>query len=218
MFIELVDSLRCIRPHEPTWLVAASQQSEGRHILRGVLGCPVCHAEYPIINGVADFGAGARLGAVQPTGPAHAAADSEESRALRAAALLDLQTPGGFVVLAGEWSAGARQLLALVDGVHILALNPSHPIPGGAGVSVILATGDIPLRRGVCRGLALDGVHGGASYVGAATEALRPGGRLVAPAGIEVPVGITELARDDTLWVGTRHVAQTGFVPLTRAR
>ena len=52
MFVELVDLLRCPRPHEDTWLVAAAEAMSGRHIVRGTLGCPVCEAEYPIRDGV----------------------------------------------------------------------------------------------------------------------------------------------------------------------
>ena len=55
MFVELVDALRCVRPHEDAWLVAATRRTEHRHILDGVLGCPVCRTEYPVRDGVADF-------------------------------------------------------------------------------------------------------------------------------------------------------------------
>ena len=59
MFVELIESLRCPRhlegaadaPH----LVASTTRSEARHIIDGVLGCPTCNAEFPIVNGVARF-------------------------------------------------------------------------------------------------------------------------------------------------------------------
>jgi len=45
MFSELVDVLRCPRPHEESWLVLAAHRLDGRDIMAGVLGCPVCHAD-----------------------------------------------------------------------------------------------------------------------------------------------------------------------------
>ena len=55
MFIELVDALRCPRPHEESWLVLAASRLEARHVLEGTLGCPVCHAQYPIRDGIVDL-------------------------------------------------------------------------------------------------------------------------------------------------------------------
>ena len=50
MHSEMVDTLRCLSVHEESWLVAAADETEGRHIMRGLLGCPVCHARYPIAH------------------------------------------------------------------------------------------------------------------------------------------------------------------------
>src|SRR3954462_15554710 len=55
MFVEIVDALRCPRAHEESWLVLAAQRTEDRHVLEGTLGCPVCHATYPIHGGIAEF-------------------------------------------------------------------------------------------------------------------------------------------------------------------
>ena len=55
MFLELVDSLRCVRTHEDSWLIARADELVDRHIVQGELGCPVCEARYPIRDGVADF-------------------------------------------------------------------------------------------------------------------------------------------------------------------
>ena len=82
MYIPLVDILRCPRPHDETWLVASIVRAEARDIIDGVLGCPICSAEYPIRDGAVDFGgAGA---------PAPYIAPGEES-AVRIAAALDLE-------------------------------------------------------------------------------------------------------------------------------
>ena len=55
MFLELVDSLRCVRAHEDSWLVARADELVARHIVRGALGCPICEARYAVRNGIADF-------------------------------------------------------------------------------------------------------------------------------------------------------------------
>jgi hypothetical protein len=56
MHIDLVDSLRCIAKHEDSWLVAGIEQMSGRHIVEGLLGCPICRAEYVVLDAVAYFG------------------------------------------------------------------------------------------------------------------------------------------------------------------
>ncbi|MEJ7810058.1 MAG: hypothetical protein WKG32_06510 [Gemmatimonadaceae bacterium] len=205
MFIELVDSLRCVRPHELTWLVAVAERTEGRDIVRGTLGCPACQAEYLIVRGVVDFASGAS----GDGSPGEAAPDPDAAGAaelaLHAAAFLDLVSPGGFVVLAGDWARAAPALAATVDGVHVLGLNPTLALESGEGVSVARATGTIPVRPGACRGIALDDDDGEAGYVEAAVAALRPGGRLIAPASCAVPPGIAMLARDERYWVGERE-------------
>jgi len=44
VFVELIEALRCPRPHEDAHLVASATRTEARHIVDGVLGCPVCGA------------------------------------------------------------------------------------------------------------------------------------------------------------------------------
>src|SRR5512140_104168 len=97
MLIPLVDALRCIRPHEDTWLVASIDRAEDRDIIEGTLGCPSCLAEYPIHDGVVHFDAVARPAYRAPT----------EDDALRLAAALDLVDPRTTAVLHGSWGAYA---------------------------------------------------------------------------------------------------------------
>ena len=40
-------------PHEASWLVVSFARRDGRFIVEGTLGCPVCHRQYPIRDGVA---------------------------------------------------------------------------------------------------------------------------------------------------------------------
>lgn len=213
MFIELVDSLRCVRPHELTWLVASATRMEARDIVVGELGCHACGAEYPIVDGIADFTLG--QGSVHPTSEvASASAFSGEEVAMRAAALLDLVEPGGFAVLAGAWGACAPLLADLTPRVHLLVLDPPPGVESGGGISLARVHDAIPIRPLACRGIALDGAHIAPHLVATAVDALRPGGRLLAPGPLAVPAGITELARDARHWVGEKEAP----APIVRIR
>jgi len=214
VFIEFVDALRCLRPHESMWLVAAPDRMVGRHIVSGTLGCPVCRAEYPVVDGVAYFGA-------EPGEPAAARADSSPPAnpelVLRAAALLGLADGGGTAVLGGTWSAAATGLLDLA-AVHYLLLDPPYPARAGDGMSVIRTAGALPLAAACVRGVALDEATAGAPVPESAVRALRPGGRLVAPAGAPLPPGVRELARDPRHWVAEREAPPSPPVRLGLAR
>jgi hypothetical protein len=214
MFIELVDALRCVRPHEDSWLVGAFERVEERDVREGRLGCPVCRAEYPIRDGIAHFEAGAP----RPTPRAVAGPDVAGNAAMRVAALLALEDPGGLVVLAGEWGRQAEPLLALADQIRILLVNPAVRASSGGGISIVTTDDALPLAAGAARGIALDGSTASRAMLEGAARALRGRGRLVAPAAAPVPAGVTELARDDTLWVGERAAATTPPQGLQRRR
>ncbi|MFL5577541.1 MAG: hypothetical protein ACJ79S_16415 [Gemmatimonadaceae bacterium] len=206
MFVELISALRCLTPHEESWLVAAARRTVGRNVAEGTLGCPVCRREYPIVGGVAYFG-------TEP--PAAAGTRAEErwdapadapDEALRLAALLDLATPGGLVVLGGGWGRLAPALLEIAP-VRCLLVDPDFDARGAGELSVIRSAGAIPIAAGAARGVALDALAAGEGTLAAAVRALGAGGRLVAPAEASLPAGIAELARDGALWVGERAEA-----------
>jgi uncharacterized protein YbaR (Trm112 family) len=213
MFIELVESLRCPRPHELTWLVASTLEMVGRDIRRGLLGCPSCSARYPIRDGVVDFQTRDGTTPIPDSTPlADPAGDAE--LAMRVAALLDLTSPGGFVMLAGAWGHAAPALRTLIDGVEILVLNTTVALVSGNGISLARTDGSIPLRPGAARGIALDERH--AAQVDHAARALRQFGRLVAPVAASLPADLEELARDGRDWVATKRAETTEAVPLRR--
>ena len=204
MFIELVDALRCPVPHEESWLVAAAVRMESRHIVEGTLGCPVCSAEYPIRDGVVDFRrAGGSIVA--------SSAPREADLALRMAALLNLADAQGFAVLLGEWGAQAHELASLVETPLVL-VDPPAGIVGGPGVSVVRCDGEIPLAIGTARAMALD--DGSTARVASAVRATRTKGRIMAPVSVSVPEAVTELARDETMWVGERNPVQSPLLTL----
>jgi hypothetical protein len=198
MFLELVDSLRCVRSHEDSWLIARADELDHRHIARGELGCPICNARYAVRDGVADFsGAGRTSRASNSSAPPH----DTRATALRAAALLALTDPGGLVVLAGDWSACADALLDLTEGVQLLALDPVPELRSGGALSLALIPDVLPLAAASVRGIALDAAHATPSLLAGAARALAPRARLIAPASALVPASLQELARDDEHWV-----------------
>jgi uncharacterized protein YbaR (Trm112 family) len=206
MFIELVDALRCPAPHEETWLVASATRMEARHIVEGMLGCPVCHAEYPVRRGVVDFrrarGAPRASGSPPPRDP---------REAMRLAAFLGLASAGGFAVLLDGWGAHAPALRELVETPLIL-VDPPSGVEGEPGVSVLLSDGPIPLATGAARGVAIQG--SGPQRASDAVRITRAGGRLVGPADLALPSGVSALARDDTLWVGEKEPETSALVTL----
>ena len=146
MHSELVDTLRCLSVHEESWLVAAADETEGRHIVRGLLGCPVCHARYPIAHGIADFSGGARAPVALDDGDA----SSGEDAAIRLAAMLDLTDSSGYVILVGSWARLGAALREVVP-VMVLAVNPHPDAEIGDGVSGVTTLDRIPVAASSAR-------------------------------------------------------------------
>jgi hypothetical protein len=223
-----VDSLRCVRPHEDSWLVARADELVARHIVRGELGCPVCEARYAVREGVADFaGFAGFAGFSDSTGgsPARQAGEDSSMRvelssaraalAVRAAALLGLGEAGGIVVLAGAWSAAAYEILELVESVQLLALDYAPGLESGGALSLARIADVLPLAAGSVRGIALDAAHATPSLLAGAARALAPGGRLIAPASALVPNTLTELARDEEHWVAAASAPSNVSAPVS---
>jgi hypothetical protein len=207
VFLELVDWLRCVAPQHASVddvpLIAAIERLEGRSIALGSLGCPACGARYAIRNFVVDFGAGPVARAAVPAPEQRPDAEDEDA-VLRAAALLDARSPGGFFVLGGEWGRIARALAISYD-VTCLLFNPPPDVSPGDGVSIARVALGAPLAAGSARGMVADGAIAGVPTLWTGSiRAVRGGGRIVAPASIPVPDSVTALARDDQWWVGER--------------
>lgn len=185
MYIETIDLLRCPREHEETWLVAAFTRMDGRFIVEGKLGCPICNASYDILEGMARFSGEVSDAFAPKVGP---------DAVMRTAALLNLTRPGVVAVLCGDEASAAEDLAELTQS-RVIALNPSANIEDTERVATIVCVDRIPLASssvdaialGSCAALALD-----------AQRVIRPGGRLTADADIALPAGMREIARDDS--------------------
>jgi uncharacterized protein YbaR (Trm112 family) len=184
VFIEMIDLLRCPRDHEETWLVAAFTTMDGRFVVEGKLGCPVCNASYDVIEGVAHFGG--------EISEAFAPNVSTES-VMRTAALLNLVRPGSLAVLCGSEASAAEDLSELTQ-TRVIVMNPAASIEDTEHVGTVVTDERIPLASSSVDGIAMGDCH---SLLGDALRVLRPSGRLTVSVGAELPSGFREIARDD---------------------
>jgi len=201
VFIELLDQLRCINPHEPTWLVASFKAVTNRFVMEGTLGCPHCLAEYPIRNGIPDFSAG--LEVPQPRSDRPAAIHDREELATRAGAFLNVTEPGATVVLGGAWADAALELSVMTEA-RVLAINPKAGAEESETVGLLHIGSEIPVAPGSLLGVALDASFP-AETVAAALKAVRAGGRIVGPVEIPPPSGLAILAQDEDYWVAQKE-------------
>ena len=210
MFIELIDLLRCIKPHDETWLVAAFSTVSNRFVEEGKLGCPTCSSEYWIRDGVGDFSGGV----AQPSSDEaqRASGHSREELATRVGAYLDATEAGATVLLGGLWAYAAQQLSEMAD-VRVLALNAPSDGKESERVGLLRVASEIPLATGSVLGVALD-AWSPAGVAESAARVVRPGGRVVGPAVLAVPPGLSVLAHDDKYWVALKAPE---VIPIRRA-
>ena len=200
MFIELLDLLRCINAHEDTWLVTSLKAVSDRFVLDGTLGCPVCHAEYPIKKGIADFTRGGE--SARHSFEDSAPSESREELATRTGAFLNATEPGATLVLGGNWAEVAQEV-SVMTGTRVLALNPSKRVEESESVGLLRVSREIPLAPESVLGVALDDTFPG-EIISSALKVVRAGGRIVGPAAIDVPSELAILARDEKYWVAEK--------------
>jgi len=199
--IELTEMLCCPAAHAPDVLVLSTGAMQGRLVRSGVVGCPVCRREYPIVDGVVDF-AGAGPGAT--AGLSTGAARPPAARASALQALLDLSGPGGIVVLIGSAAAHGPALAALMDGIHFVGVNAPPGTRETPALSLLRAAGKIPLRAAMARGVVVGAEAAVAPWLAEAARILLPGRRFVLECEEGAPPGIRRLAAGDGLWVGEK--------------
>jgi hypothetical protein len=207
MFVELIESLRCPREHEESALIASAKKTEARHIVEGVLGCPVCGEEFSVVDAELHVDADAGRGASE--------APSAET-AMRLAAFLELTDARGAALLLGRWAAHADQVMRITEAPLVLVNAPAGRRPDVA--ASILSRDVVPFAPGSARGAALDASMSDALRE-SAVNAVRSGGRLVGDASLPLPPGVREIVRDDVMWVGEKTAASNPtprLVPLSK--
>lgn len=201
MDLALVERLICPRAHEPAPLVVRADEVDAGRLVRGVVGCPVCREEWPVVDGRVEFSAA----------PAGNSADARDAATI--AALLALTEPGKLLIVDG---ASVVLTAALVSefGAIVVALDAPRDSRASA---VINGAERVPLAPAAANGVLLLRPSRSEAFVASAARALAPGGRMAGALAVNVPAGVRERARDDRMWVGERERAGSAPVPLRRA-
>jgi uncharacterized protein YbaR (Trm112 family) len=208
VLLELTEVLRCPRDHEESFVVCLSYAAEGRHVVRGVVGCPHCRAEFPVVDGELRMGDDRTIGRSESrTGPESDGSTVRPSDGpLTAEALvtfLDLRGPGGYVVLVGAACRLAGALAALVPGVHVVVVNAS-PGERAPECSYVSCPERIPLKASQVRAVVLGADCAAEPWLAEASRVLLRGLRVVVEDERASPGGITELARGAGVFVGAK--------------
>ena len=209
MHIELTELLRCPERHEEGFLVLSTGEMVGRMVRSGILACPQCGREYPIVKGVVKFSGGRMrdAGSVDSEAAAHPASPiSHPADPQTLQALLDLSGPGGYVLLLGSAAQHAMGLAGLMGGIHFVGVNAPDDVEELPVLSLLDCDTMIPLRQTVTRAVVVGPDRLGAGWLAEARRVLLPGRRVVIESEqVAAPAGLTRLALGHGLFVGERR-------------
>jgi len=204
MHIELTEMLRCPEPHPEGFLVLSTGEMSGRMVRHGLVGCPVCHREYEVADGVVYFGGTGKGergrvdgGGTRPPSPV--------PRPDVLQALLDLSGPGGYVVLLGTAARVGAELAPLVGGIHCIGVNAPDEVAELPVLSLLRCESLIPLRGAMARGVVVGAELASPAWLAEAVRVLLRGRRLVVAGEEVVPAGVRHLVTGQGLWVGERQ-------------
>lgn len=163
--------------------MAAFQKMQGRFVVEGKLGCPVCSATYDIMGGVADFGSVPISASIY---------GGEENDPMRFAAMLNLTRPGLLVVLAQTVSTLALSVSELTEA-KVIAVNSTDGRADDSDAVVSISAGKrLPLGSN-----SVDAMFAvSASDAVEALRLLKSGGRVVVPSSVTLDGQFRQLARD----------------------
>jgi uncharacterized protein YbaR (Trm112 family) len=190
MHILLTDILACPVCGPPFGLIVLSDTVRERRVLSGALGCPNCENRFPIRDAVAHLEAAAATESArtdtaamsEETGTTVTSRDTESAGgvpgpdfAVRLAALLGLDRPGGFVLVAGPAAALTDAVAQQIEDVEIVA---DARYAEGRAISRLRLGERLPFYAGKLRGIWLSGDAADA-WLEEAARVLHPTGRLV---------------------------------------
>lgn len=189
MNLTLTDQLQCPACRGPGGLILLADRVEGRRVLAGTLGCANCRAKFPVVDGVAEFGAG---------GAAGSRAEIEDQGML--AALLGVTEGPARLLLVGPYESVARGLAALLSDVEVIVVTAMPQRTGERdGVSVLQTDARLPLR---------DGSMSGVMITGADAEMIPEAVRVAGLATRVVLLGATPASADSLRAQGVQVVAE----------
>jgi hypothetical protein len=192
-------------------LVLSTGEVRDRMVRSGLIGCPVCHKEYPIARGVVNFRrsrervqnegtSGPRAAIYVPPSPLPSA------DAANLQALLELSGPGGYVVLIGSAARQAPRLSTLMEGIHFVGVNAPLEMEEQPMLSLLYANEKVPLRTAVARGVVVGADIATSPWLVEAHRVLLRGRRFVVEnEEPELPIGLVKLAAENGLWVGEKR-------------
>jgi uncharacterized protein YbaR (Trm112 family) len=202
MHIELTEMLRCPERHREEMLVLSTGEIRDRMVRSGLVGCPVCHKEYPISRGIVNFRRSQDRVSTRPSPPS----PLPSADAAKLQALLELSGPGGYVVLVGAAVRQAPRLSTLMEGIHFVGINPPSDMGEQSSLSLIYASEKVPLRTAVARGVVVGADLATSPWLVEAHRVLLRGRRFVVEnEEPELPIGLLKLAAEHGLWVGEKR-------------
>jgi uncharacterized protein YbaR (Trm112 family) len=201
--IELTEMLRCPEAHREEMLVLSTGEVRDRMVRSGLLGCPVCHKEYPIARGIVNFRRSQERVLKDPYVPPSPLPSADASNLQ---ALLELSGPGGYIVLIGSAVRQAPRLSTLMEGIHFVGVNAPAEMEEQRTLSLLYATEKVPLRSSVARGVVVGADLATSPWLVEAHRVLLRGRRFVVEnEEPELPIGLLKLAAERGLWVGEKH-------------
>jgi len=209
MHIELTEMLRCPEAHREEMLVLSTGEMRDRMVRSGLVGCPVCHKEYPISRGIVNFRRSRERVSKESSGPRPAYAPPSplpSADATDLQALLQLAGPGGYVVLVGSAVRQAPRLSSLMEGIHFVGINAPLEMDEQPMLSLLYANEKVPLRTAVARGVVVGADLATSAWLVEAHRVLLRGRRFVVEnEEPELPIGLDKLAAENGLWVGEKR-------------
>ena len=209
MHIELTEMLRCPEAHREEMLVLSTGEVRDRMVRSGLVGCPVCHKEYPIARGIVNFRRSRERVSKESSGPRPAYVPPSplpSADATNLQALLQLSGPGGYVVLVGSAVRQAPRLSSLMEGIHFVGINAPLEMDELPTLSLLYANEKVPLRTSIARGVVVGADLATSAWLVEAHRVLLRGRRFVVEnEEPELPIGLVQLAAENGLWVGEKR-------------
>jgi len=199
MFIEVTEILRCPQPHEESYIICGPVSMDGRDVVRGGLACPVCRADYPIVDRVAWFAPPDAVAGLRPPGaPSSLTADGIRT-------FLDLQGGGGYVLLVGSAGRFGAELAGLLPSSAVVCLSLLSTRPEAGKLSIIHSPRAMPVKRHCVRAVVVGSDAALEPWLSGAVDALLPGLRVIVEDEAAAPAGVVELARGAGVFVGEKR-------------